>query len=160
MSIFLIIGLGLLLVASFAIGQGTNGFAVAATAFFFVGSVVFYLLPAIIAHRKKHPNATAITVLTLGLGWTLLGWVVALVWAHAKPATVQIVDTSNDVPATPRDPPTMLDRLAAPEPAHAPPPINSAAKKCPFCAEDIRAEAIKCKHCGSDLLARPSASVA
>ena len=28
-----------------------------------------------------------------------------------------------------------------------------AMKKCPFCAEDVRAAAIKCKHCGSSLSA-------
>lgn len=28
-------------------------------------------------------------------------------------------------------------------------------KKCPFCAEPVRVEAIKCKHCGSELPADP-----
>jgi hypothetical protein len=40
-----------------------------------------YFLPAFIAHRRKHPQRTAITLLTLFLAWTLLGWVAALVWA-------------------------------------------------------------------------------
>ena len=41
-----------------------------------------YFLPAIIAHNKK--NAGAITLFNLFLGWTFVGWVVALVWAIAK----------------------------------------------------------------------------
>ncbi len=42
---------------------------------------VVYMLPAIVAGRRGHRNAPAITVLTICLGWTFLGWVAALVWA-------------------------------------------------------------------------------
>jgi hypothetical protein len=40
-----------------------------------------YFLPTIVANRKKKKQETAIAVLNLLLGWTFLGWVVALVWA-------------------------------------------------------------------------------
>lgn len=40
-----------------------------------------YFLPSLYAAYKKHPDLTGITVLNLFLGWTFIGWVVALVWA-------------------------------------------------------------------------------
>jgi hypothetical protein len=44
-------------------------------------AVAFYFLPALVASHRKHPNTNAIAVLNLLLGWSLIGWVVALVWA-------------------------------------------------------------------------------
>jgi Superinfection immunity protein len=40
-----------------------------------------YFLPAIIALARHHHQRIAILVLNLVAGWTLIGWVVALVWA-------------------------------------------------------------------------------
>ncbi len=52
---------------------------------------VFYFLPAAVASLRQHHNEGAIWVLNLFLGWTFLGWVVALVWActvvRKKPET-------------------------------------------------------------------------
>ncbi len=46
--------------------------------------LMLYFLPAMIAYRYRHTNATAIAVLNFFLGWTFLGWVIALVWAFKK----------------------------------------------------------------------------
>ena len=43
--------------------------------------LLIYFIPGIIAFMRKHPNAMAIVLLNLFLGWTFLGWVAALVWA-------------------------------------------------------------------------------
>ena len=40
-----------------------------------------YFLPTIIAAIREHHNAGAIFMLNLLLGWTLLGWIIAIVWA-------------------------------------------------------------------------------
>lgn len=42
-----------------------------------------YFLPATVAHSRKNPNTLAVFVLNLFLGWTFIGWVIALVWACA-----------------------------------------------------------------------------
>ena len=45
-----------------------------------------YFLPSIIAatSKPKHRQVDAIVALNLLLGWTLLGWVAALVWSLTK----------------------------------------------------------------------------
>lgn len=40
-----------------------------------------YFLPSIVANHRGHHNENAIVLLNLFLGWTLIGWVVALVWS-------------------------------------------------------------------------------
>jgi len=42
---------------------------------------LFYLLPFAIVFNKKRANTGAIFVLNLFLGWSFVGWVIALVWA-------------------------------------------------------------------------------
>lgn len=46
--------------------------------------ITLYFLPAIVANKRKHQNAQAILVLNLFLGWSLIGWVISLVWAYTK----------------------------------------------------------------------------
>jgi hypothetical protein len=41
-----------------------------------------YWLPSVVASLRKHPDSIAITVVNLFTGWTLIGWVIALAWAH------------------------------------------------------------------------------
>lgn len=51
-----------------------------------VGIVFFfcaflYLIPTLIAAGRQHNNQLAIFMLNLLGGWTVLGWIVAVVWA-------------------------------------------------------------------------------
>ena len=45
--------------------------------------VFAYFLPWIVSTLRGNPNSLAIFVLDLLLGWTVLGWIIALVWALA-----------------------------------------------------------------------------
>jgi hypothetical protein len=48
---------------------------------FLIFSVAFYFLPAIIAAVRHTHNASGILLLNLFLGWTVVGWCVALLMA-------------------------------------------------------------------------------
>ena len=53
----------------------------------FVASFFFkyvYFLPTKVAEKHDRKNKAAIRVLNIFLGWTLIGWVVALVWANME----------------------------------------------------------------------------
>jgi hypothetical protein len=43
--------------------------------------LIGYIAPTVIAFRRHHRNRKAIAALNITLGWTLIGWVIALVWS-------------------------------------------------------------------------------
>lgn len=51
---------------------------------FWVSVIALYFLPAVVANLKGKKNSSAILVLNLLLGWTGIGWVIALVWSATK----------------------------------------------------------------------------
>jgi hypothetical protein len=48
--------------------------------------LALYFLPALVAGSRHLPERGAITVLNLFLGWTFIGWVIALLWAITAPS--------------------------------------------------------------------------
>ena len=62
--------------------------------------MAIYFLPTSIASSKKHKNTGAIAVINLFLGWTFLGWVIALAIAlshdDTKQEHLEKDDNSND----------------------------------------------------------------
>jgi uncharacterized membrane-anchored protein len=77
-----------------------------------------YFLPTIVASARKHRNTTAIFFLNLLLGWSVIGWVGALIWALTNPYSATVVVR----------PPAQPSQLAPQALRH----------PCPFCAETYR----------------------
>lgn len=96
--------------------------------------LLIYFIPYIVAKQNKKQNAGAIGALNFFLGWTLVGWVVALVWAMSKDAVM----------------PAPQIQVSVPTALPPPPPLPVAQKKCPDCAELVLAEAKKCRFCGHE----------
>jgi hypothetical protein len=72
---------------------------------------LIYLLPAAVAQVWQHHQTTAIIGLNLLLGWTLVGWAVALVWAltATPPPAWAPAAPAQAVPEAPRADPPWLD---------------------------------------------------
>lgn len=48
-----------------------------------------YFFPSVVGGMRRHHNAGAIMILNLFFGWTLIGWVLSLVWAATMVKKVQ-----------------------------------------------------------------------
>ena len=77
------------------------------------GAAKIYFLPSAAAMRYRHQYVQAIVILNFLLGWTLIGWVLALVWAMTAagladladpPAPALSPDGAPPVPAQPESP--------------------------------------------------------
>ena len=55
----------------------------------------FYFLPTIVAVSNKHPSIPGILLLNFFFGWSVLGWVISLVWAVSKPQVPQVIIYNN-----------------------------------------------------------------
>lgn len=43
--------------------------------------LAIYFFPTLLAARRSHNNGLAIFLLNLLLGWSIIGWIFALIWA-------------------------------------------------------------------------------
>lgn len=61
--------------------HGSEIFKVVASVGSVVAAALIYFLPAVVAERRGHHQKQAILLLNLFFGWSVIGWLVALIWA-------------------------------------------------------------------------------
>jgi hypothetical protein len=47
-------------------------------------SLLFYFLPTFVAMVRRHENAMPIALINFFLGWSFIGWIVALAWSFTS----------------------------------------------------------------------------
>jgi hypothetical protein len=77
--------------------------------------LAIYFIPSIVASVRHHRNKLAITVLNVFGGWTVIGWVVALVWARRLTWTPELQAQGIDAPTMGKmmKPPINADAIVA-----------------------------------------------
>jgi hypothetical protein len=66
-------------------GWWLSGGITGALVFWILGGALVYLLPTIVAFSRRHPSRILITLINVFLGWSGLGWLVAMVWSFVSP---------------------------------------------------------------------------
>lgn len=54
------------------------------TALYVLALALGYCFPTFIALARGHPHCVPIMIINLSLGWTVVGWVGALVWSLTR----------------------------------------------------------------------------
>lgn len=57
--------------------------------------IAMYWLPTLVALVRQTPSALGIAMLNFFLGWTVIGWIVALVWALAANPHAHVIVIEN-----------------------------------------------------------------
>lgn len=52
-------------------------------------TLLIYVTPMLVAHRRNHANFSAIAAFNLLAGWTVIGWIISLVWAMTNNVKAQ-----------------------------------------------------------------------
>jgi hypothetical protein len=55
---------------------------------FLIFSTVIYLIPTMIAIKRKKRDRINIIWFNVIIGWTIIGWIITLVWALSKDKTI------------------------------------------------------------------------
>lgn len=97
---------------------------------FFLGGVAFYFLPTIIGAARHKTNLVGIFLVNFLLGWSIIGWIVALVWA---------VSTER------------VDRMPSPQGWAPQPSPQSRGRFCPNCGSEGQMGSHFCASCGAAL---------
>ena len=63
-----------------------------------------YFLPTIVAFVRRKESAAGILILNFFLGWTVIGWIGALVWALSADAPRTVIYNNNPPPPPPPPP--------------------------------------------------------
>lgn len=102
---------------------------------FFLAGFALYFLPTIIGAARHKTNLVGIFLVNFFLGWSVIGWVIALVWSLSAERVGQM-----PYPAT-------MPPAPVPQP-QAPPPHG---QFCPNCGSAGTPGSQFCVHCGQRL---------
>jgi len=69
--------------------------------FLIIFGLLLYFIPSIVAFSKNRHNKSAVLVLNIFLGWSFIGWIVALVWAVSNRNPQQIIVNNSQVSTNP-----------------------------------------------------------